>query len=151
MGQQVVRGGVEVHAHLVHAGIHDGIQALLQGGGRNVVLVLAHADALGIDLHQFGQGILQAPRDGNGAADGEIEIGEFLARDVAGAVHAGARFADHDHRHLQSGLSMASRMKASVSRPAVPLPTAMARMLPFLTSSASSVAEPASRPRIPGA
>jgi hypothetical protein len=43
--------------------------------------------------------------------------------------------------------SMASRMMASVSRPAVPLPTAMARMPPFLTSSASRVAAPVLRPR----
>ena len=64
----------------------------------HVVLVLADADALGIDLHQLGQRILQAPRDGDRAAHREVEVGELLARDVARRVDAGARLAHRRRR-----------------------------------------------------
>ena len=80
----------------------------LQAGLRDVVLVLADADALGIDLHQLGQRILQPARDRDGAADGDVQVGELLARDVAGAVDAGARLADHHHRHVE--LEVAQRL-----------------------------------------
>ena len=49
----------------------------------DVVLVLADADRLGVDLHQLGQRILQAPGDRDRAAHGEVEVGELLARDLA--------------------------------------------------------------------
>ena len=97
----------------------------------DVVLVLADADRLGIDLDQFGERVLQAARNGDGAAHGEIEIGKLLARDVRGRVDAGAGFAD---RHGEDAVELRcsrrnSRTKASVSREAVPLPMAMARTL----------------------
>ena len=66
----------------------------------DVVLVLADADALRIDLHQLGERILQAARDADRAADGEVELGELLARDVARGVDARARLAHlHAERH----------------------------------------------------
>ena len=65
----------------------------------DVVLVLADADALGIDLHQLCQRILQAAGDGDCAAHGQIEIRELLAGDLAGGVHAGARLVDADADH----------------------------------------------------
>ncbi len=45
----------------------------------DVVLVLAHADGLGFDLHQLRQRILQAAGDGNRAADRHVEIGNSFA------------------------------------------------------------------------
>ena len=60
------------------------------------MLVLAHADGLGVDFHQFGQGILHATGDGNGAALGHVEIREFRRGLFAGGVHGSAGFAD-DH------------------------------------------------------
>ena len=98
--QEVARRRVHVDAHLVHARIDHGIEALLEARLRHVVLVLPDADALGIDLHQLGQRILQAARDRDGAAHGDVQLRELLARDVAGAVDAGARLADHHHRHV---------------------------------------------------
>ena len=71
---------------------------LLQLALIHVVLILAHADGLGIDLYQFGQRVLQTPRDGNGAAHGEVEIGKFLARDIRRRVYGRARFV---HRHAE--------------------------------------------------
>ena len=58
--QQRRRRGVQVDAHLVHAILHHGVERLHQLALVDVVLVLAHADALGVDLHQLGQRILQA-------------------------------------------------------------------------------------------
>src|ERR1700710_650889 len=49
------RRGVQIDAHLVDAVLDDGIERLHQLALVDVVLVLAHADALGIDLHQLGQ------------------------------------------------------------------------------------------------
>ena len=72
----------------------------------DVVLVLADADALRIDLHELGERILQPPRDADRAAHREIEIGELLARDVARRVDARAGLAD---RHAERPPSSPSR------------------------------------------
>ena len=50
----------------------------------NIVLILAHADRFGLDLDQFGQRILQAAGDGDRAAQGNIEFGEFVGRRFRG-------------------------------------------------------------------
>ncbi len=61
--QQRCRGGVDVHADCVHAVLHARVQRSRQAVLVDVVLVLAHADGLGLDLDQLRQRILQAPRD----------------------------------------------------------------------------------------
>ncbi len=43
----------------------------------HVMLVLAHADGLGVDLHQLRQRILQAPRDRHRAAQRHVEVREL--------------------------------------------------------------------------
>jgi hypothetical protein len=53
----------------------------------DVVLVLADADRLRFDLDQFGERILQAPRDRHGAAQGHVEIGKFLRREFRRGIH----------------------------------------------------------------
>ena len=93
VAQQRPGGGVQVHAHAVHAGFHGRFEALLELALIHVVLVLADADGLGVDLDQLGQRVLQAAGDGDGAAHGEVEVGELLARDVGGRVDGGAGFA----------------------------------------------------------
>ena len=98
--EQVIRRGVHVDADLVDAGVDHVIEALLEPVWRHVVLVLPDTDALRVDLHQLGERILQAARDRDRAAHGDVELGELLARGVAGAVDAGAGFADHHHRHV---------------------------------------------------
>ena len=52
------RRRVDVHAHGVDAVLHHAVQGLVQLLLGHVVLVLAHADGLGIDLHQLRQGVL---------------------------------------------------------------------------------------------
>ena len=62
----------------------------------DVVLVQADADVLRVDLDQLAQRVLQAPADGDGAAERGVEIGELLAADRAGGVDAGAGLVDDD-------------------------------------------------------
>ena len=88
--------GVELDADGVDAALDDLVELLLEQRLVDVVLVLPDADRLGVDLHELGQRILQAARDRDGAAHGEVEIGELLARDVARRIHRRARLADED-------------------------------------------------------
>ncbi len=90
--------GVELHADAVHAALDHLVELLRQHGLKDVVLVLADPDALGIDLHELGRGILQAPGDADRAAHREVEVRELFARDVARRVHAGAGLADRRRR-----------------------------------------------------
>ncbi|EGY01038.1 hypothetical protein AZA_29053 [Nitrospirillum viridazoti Y2] len=100
-GQQGHRGGVEVHAHAVHAILDHGVQGAGQLGGADVMLVLADADGLRIDLHQFGQRVLQAPRDGDGAAQADVQVGEFLGRHFRCGIDRGASLRNHDLGQFQ--------------------------------------------------
>ena len=61
----------------------------------HIVLVLAHADGLGVDLHQLCQRVLQAAGDGNGAAQGNVKLRELLGRQLGGGVDRRPRLADH--------------------------------------------------------
>ena len=133
--------GVELDADAVDAALDDLVELLARGAAGDVVLVLADADALGIDLHQLGERILQAARDGDRAAHGEVEVGELLARDVARRVDARAGLADRDADDLAQALAgSTSRANASVSRPWVPLPTATARRRVLRTDRAQRLA-----------
>ena len=67
------------------------------------MLVLSHADGLGVDLHQLGKGVLQPPGDGHGGAEIDVVIGEFLRRKGRGGVNGSARFADDHVAGLREG------------------------------------------------
>ncbi|CPL31136.1 Uncharacterised protein [Bordetella pertussis] len=101
--QQRRRGGVDVHAHGVHAVLDHRIQRTGQLALVDVVLVLAHADRLGIDLDQFGQRILQAAGDRDGAAQRHVQVGEFERGRFRGRVHRGAGLGDHHARQREVG------------------------------------------------
>ncbi len=58
------------------------------------MLILADADGLGIDLDELGERVLQSARDGDGAANGEIQVRKLLPRNFRRGVDAGAGFAD---------------------------------------------------------
>ena len=60
------------------------------------MLVLSHADGLGVDLHQLRQRVLEAPGNGYGRPETHVVLGELLRRQGAGGVHAGPGLAD-DH------------------------------------------------------
>ena len=72
------RCSIEIHTHRVHAVFHHGIQFAGEFHLIHIVLVLADADRLGIDLHEFRERILQTPCDRDGSAVADIKIREFL-------------------------------------------------------------------------
>ena len=80
----------------VDAAFDHSFERLLKLALIDIVLVLAHADGLGIDLHQLRERVLQAAGNGDGAAHGQIEIGKLLPRNGGGGVDAGAGLADGD-------------------------------------------------------
>ena len=109
--QKTGGGGVHIHAHGVDAVLHHTGERLIQPLLGHIMLVLSHADGLGVDLHQLRQRILHPPGDGHGAAQVHVVIGELLRRQLAGGVDGGARLVDdhitdtgqtaeHLHRHL---------------------------------------------------
>ena len=104
VAQQRPGSGVEIHADAVDAAFDHRLERFVQVVLIDVVLILADADRLGIELDQFGQRILQAARDGDGAAHGQIEIGKLLARDVGGGIDGGAGLVDRHAEDRRRGL-----------------------------------------------
>ena len=93
--QQAGGGGIHVHAHGVDAILHHAAQRLIQPLLGHIVLVLPHADGLGVDLHQLRQRVLHPAGDGHGAAEVYVVLRELLRRQLAGGVHGGPGLADH--------------------------------------------------------
>ena len=83
-------------ANAVHAGDYDFVELCAKHRLRDVVLVLAYANRLRVDLHEFRERVLQAAANRNRAAHGEVEVGEFLAGDFARGVDGRARLAHGD-------------------------------------------------------
>ena len=122
IGEQVGRSGVEIHAHGIHTTLDSLIQRAFECAGIDVVLILSHADGLGIDFHQFGQGVGESASDGNGSANGDIVVGKFLTRRGRCRIDRGPVLA----HEISTPSTCKARTNSSVSRPAVPLPMATA-------------------------
>ncbi len=95
VGQQVLRRRVDVDADGIDAQLHRLVEAVAQLRLVDVVLILSHADALRVNLHQFGQRIHQSAADAHGAAHSDILVGELLARHLRRRVDARAILAHH--------------------------------------------------------
>ncbi len=93
--QQGRRGHVHVDAHRVHAVLDHGIERARQPRLVHIVLVLAHADRLRIDLHQFRQWILQAARDRHRATQADVQVRQLLRGERRSGVHRGAGLGHH--------------------------------------------------------
>ena len=78
--QQRGAGSVHVYPHRVHTVFPHGVQRAGQFDLADVVLVLAHPDGFRVDFHQLGQRVLQTSGDGDCAAEGYVQIGEFAGR-----------------------------------------------------------------------
>ena len=93
IAEQFTAGGIQFHADAVDAALHH----IAQAGGQHllvdIMLVLPHPDALGVDLHQFGEGVHQTAADTDRAAHGDIIFREFAAGHIAGAIDRCASFA----------------------------------------------------------
>src|SRR5207253_3510152 len=96
MAQERHAGGIDVDADVIDARLDDSFERFLEAAGVNVVLVEADADVLGIDLDQFAERVLQTTADGDGAAQGGVEVGKLLAADGAGRIDAGPGLVDDD-------------------------------------------------------
>ena len=59
---------------------------MFEGSLIDIVLVHADPDGFWIDLNQLRQGILGAAGNGDGATNGNVHLGEFLAGEGAGGV-----------------------------------------------------------------
>ncbi len=59
------------------------------------MLILAHTNGLGLDLHQLSQRILQATRNRHGATQAHVQIWKFLGGRFGGRIHRCASFAHH--------------------------------------------------------
>src|SRR5438094_297975 len=70
----------------------------------DVMLIKPHADTLRIDFDQLAEGVLQAPADGNRAAESGIVGGEFFSSHRAGRVDAGPGFIDDYIRQVRGRL-----------------------------------------------
>ena len=66
----------------------------------HIVLILAHADALRVNLHQLAQRVHQTASDAHGAAHSNIIIRKFLASHIAGTIYRRTVFAHHNGNHL---------------------------------------------------
>ena len=105
-GQQRLGGGVQVDADRVHAVLDHGVQRVRQLALGDVMLVLADADGLRVDLDQLGQGVLEPAGDGYGTAQRDVKLREF-GRGVGGRrVNAGAGLRDHDLGQLELGVPL---------------------------------------------
>ena len=80
---------VRVHADAVHAVLEDARENRYTYS-IHVVLVLPHTDGLGVDLDELRERVLQPARDGDGAALGDVKIGELLRGERACRVHGRA-------------------------------------------------------------
>ena len=104
--QQRRRGGVDVDADGVDAVLDHRVERARQLGLVDVVLVLADADRLGVDLHQLGERVLQAARDRHRAAQRDVEVGKLAAPQLGGRVDRGAGLADHHLGQAQLGMPL---------------------------------------------
>ena len=99
VAEQLRARGVELDADVVDRALDDIAEALREQRLDDVVLVLAHADRLGLDLHELGERVLQPTSDRDRTADREVELGEFFAREVRRRVHARTGLVDRDDMH----------------------------------------------------
>ena len=53
-------------------------QGGVQPGGGHIMLILAHANGLGVDFHQLCQGVLEAAGDGDGGAEIDVVLPQLL-------------------------------------------------------------------------
>ncbi len=97
VAQELHAGGVQIDPHQVDARLDFAVQHLAELGLVDVVLVLADADRLGVDLDQLRQRVLQPPGDADRPAHGQVEVGKLRPGHVAGRVDRGPRFV---HAHL---------------------------------------------------
>ena len=84
--QQRPGGGIQIHTDPVHTAFNHRFQRLMEMALVHVMLILADADRLRIELNKFRQGVLQTTGDGDGPSYRQVQIREFLPGDVGRRV-----------------------------------------------------------------
>ena len=107
VGQELLARGVDVHPYAVHAALDHVVQAALERGLVDIVLILPDPDRLRVDLDEFGKRVHQPAADRDRAAHGDVVVGELLARDFRRRVDRGAGLVDHHHRHIRRQVQLA--------------------------------------------
>ena len=85
--QEAGGGSVHIHANRIYAVLYNAAQSCIQFFLGTVVLILPDTDGLGVNFYQLCQRVLQPSRDGNGRAEIDIVIREFLCRKRGGGVN----------------------------------------------------------------
>ena len=86
MRQQRRRGHVQIDTNSVHRVLDHGGKRLRQLALIDVVLVLPHANRLRFDLDQFGQRVLQPPRNRHSTTDGYVDIRKLQRGQFRGGI-----------------------------------------------------------------
>ena len=97
--QQRSGSRIEVHADCVDARLDHAAERRVELLLRHVVLILADADGLRVDLHELGQRVLQPPRDRHGRAQIHVVLREFLRRQLRSGIDRRTRLIDDHIRH----------------------------------------------------
>ena len=107
---------------MVDGRLDDGVEGLREFFLIDVVLVLADADGLRVDLDELGERILHAARDGDGAADCDVVLGQFFLCELRGRVDGGTGFVRDevvDVRQVMLGDEVRGELLRLVARRAV--------------------------------
>ena len=77
------------------------------------MLILPDPNRLRVDFHQLCQRVLQPPRNGNGAAQGNIKLRKFFCSQLGRRIDRGARLADHHIGYLvlQFGIQLSQQLR----------------------------------------
>ena len=99
IGEQMLARRIEIDTDGVDTQLHRLVERMLQGLLVDIVLILADANALGIDLHQLSQRVHETTADADGTTHGDILIGKLLAGCLRRGIDARSVLTHHIGRH----------------------------------------------------
>ena len=93
--QQVTACRVEINANCVHTRLNNHIQALLQLGLVDIVLILSYTNTLRIYLHKLGKRVHKASAYGYSSTHRNVLIGKLLACCLRSRIDRSTVLANH--------------------------------------------------------
>ena len=109
----------DVDADFVDTAFHDRLEPRLEFRLIDAVLVLPHADRLGVDFDQFRQRIDQTPPDADGSPHRYVVVRKLFARHGRGGVNRCSVLTHHENLHVAESQS-ADQLFGFAARRAVP-------------------------------